>query len=162
MLSIDHVLSATARELGVPVPSPAEDGEWIFELDGNLRLGILALPDGSAHVAWSTASEVRQGESVAEAEERATAFLGVHLGRLRRIGAVTATRDKEGNGLLYVRVAPETEREWLDSLERLLNETELTRKILAGGSAASPGRTSPYSGMSGLLRQRPPLRGLDS
>lgn len=159
MLPFDSALAAVARELDAPVPLPGNDGERVFDLKDSLRLGILTLPDRSALVAWSVVSDPGPGESSDDAESRAAAFLRAHLGRLRRCGAVTATLDAGGAGILYVRSAPDTEAEWLRDVAGLLDETETVRNILSANaegraSVGTTERASLFSGMAGLLRER--------
>lgn len=150
MLTLEQALASVAAELGTPVPVPGADGGHVFELADAMRLGVEAMADGSGFAAWSVVAAGRPDET--EAEERASAILRGHLGRLRRCGPVVASRGRSGEEIVYIRVRPQTEREWLDALTGLLNEAEAMRKALSpsGGRMPTDGM-SLFSGMSGLL-----------
>ena len=105
------------------------------------------LPDNSGLIAWSTVLEGRPQRSAGEAEAEASAVLRTHLGRLRKTGNVIVASGDDGETLLYVKVRPDDEHEWLAALAGLLNEAEVMRNALSGSvSARQSGAMHLFSG----------------
>jgi hypothetical protein len=151
MITPDEALSALARDLETPVPTPDGKGRHVFELADDMRLGVEFLPGGAGAVAWS---EVGAAEGP-DAEEKAAQFLRLRLARLRGAPAVEAARE-DGRLILFWRGRPETAREWTEAVAALLNEAEATRRVSAPGGpgAARPASGSLFSGLMGRLTAR--------
>ncbi len=151
MLSLDALVSCLARTLSQASPEPDAQGGYRFDLAYDMRLGVCALPEEGGIVAWSVVAGGRPPE---EERERAEAFLRLRLGRVRGAGDIVATLGGEGEFLLYILARPEDEREWLERVGRLLDETEAMRRLLNAGNGGGAGGGPAVMGMSGLFERR--------
>jgi hypothetical protein len=151
MLSHAQAVTAIAEEFGVPPPAANSDGDAVFELADSMFLAVRSIPgtggDGGM-VAWT---KVAEANAAPEAAER---FLRLHLARLGRAdrngdasGAV-ATRGDDGSLILFARLRPVDENEWLGKAADLLNEAEAMRKHMT-----QPGAGRAAGGMMDLFRR---------
>jgi hypothetical protein len=142
-----------ADRLGSKVPAPDGQGRYVFDLAGDMRLGVEDSPAGGL-LAWSEAAPAPAGD---EAEDRMRLFLRLHLARLRHDARIMIAGGGNGELLLHMRLNPDAEREWLDAASALLNETEALRKALGYTAAASGagGGMGLFAGMSDLFKNRP-------
>ncbi len=140
MLTMEEMVNCLARAMNVePPPGPA--GEWRFELADDMRLSLRPASGGRECIAWTNVLPPVAGASASDREARAARLLRLRLARLKRNPDLVAALEEDGSLVLYRRIAPESEREWLEAAARLLNEAEALHKLAeaerGGGSGPS-------------------------
>lgn len=145
MIRMERILGSVAECLERGVPEADENGDWIFNLAGDMKLGIRDIPGGEGVVAWSVAATPKEGDDAAAAEKRAAGFLQAGIARFRDESRAVGTRDEKGALILFTRLTPESEEEWIDAVSGLLNEAEIQRRMMT-----AEGASTSVSGLYGL------------
>lgn len=149
MFSQEKTVALLAGRLG---DVPALDGDdAVFELAGDMRLCIRAVPGADCGVAWTRIHAPESGDDE-EAERLMRETLRIGLARLYRMREVIVSRDETtGAPLLYTRLGADDNDNFL-RINRLMNEAEMFGKRM--GTSRSSGvqsAASLYAGMRDMI-----------